>query len=119
MTRHWILSIAAASLLLGACQTATETDCDPQAGFDQGRADNPPAPACEERQYQESWQLGQTLGELERERDQLQAREDSLENLEQMRLRVLGREIPELETLARLRGFMPAATLDVMDSPAE
>lgn len=113
MTRHWTLPFAAALLLVG-CQPATDTaiDCSPQAGFDQGRAGEPVESSCEQRDYRESWQLGQTLGELKQERDDLLAREDSLDNLEQMRLRVLSREIPELETLARLRGFMPAATLD-------
>lgn len=118
MTRHRFFSIATAALLLTACQGAQEPDCSPQAGFELGQSGEPPAEACDDRQYRESWQLGETLGELQRERDDLLARDDDLDTLEQMRLRVLSREIPELETLARLRGFLPAATLDDIDAPA-
>ena len=111
MIPHRLPALVAIVLVLSACQSPQTPDCSPQGGFDRGRAGEASKAACDARDYRENWQLGQTLGELERERAELLAREGSLDTLEQMRLRVLSREIPELETLARLRGFMPAADL--------
>jgi hypothetical protein len=111
-----ILIATIALVLVSAC--TSEPDCLPREGFDLGRSAEEPPALCQERAYAEAWQLGQTLGDLERERDELLARADELEGLERMRLRVLQREIPELETLARIQDFMDPATLDDQDETA-
>lgn len=105
-----IPTLAVASLLLGAC--TSEPECLAEEGFELGRADTEPPPLCQDRDYAEAWQLGRTLGELEDERDELRARVDELDAVEQARLRVLQRDIPELETLARIQGFMEPAQLE-------
>lgn len=105
-----IPTIAIASLILAAC--TTEPECVAEEGFELGRSDIEPPPLCHERDYAEAWQLGHALGELERERDELLTREVELDAVEQARLRVLQRDIPELETLARIQGFMEPAQLE-------
>jgi len=100
----------ASSLLLVACSEppeapVAEVQCESQTAFILGRADEPAPAECEERTYTDAWQLGQTLGEMERERDQLAAQEEDLDAAGRMRLRVLQRDIPELETLARIQGL--------------
>lgn len=105
-----IAIFAVAGLLLTAC--SVEPECVAQEGFERGRAQIEPPPQCHERDYAEAWQLGQALGQLESERDELLAREDELEAVERARLRVLQRDIPELETLARIQGLMEPAQLE-------
>ncbi len=106
-----VLTVAAAgSLLLVACSEppeapVAEVQCEPESAFLLGRADEPAPAECEDRTYTDAWQLGQTLGEMERERDQLAAQEEELDAAGRMRLRVLQRDIPELETLARIQGL--------------
>lgn len=100
----------AGSLLLVACSEppevpVAEVQCQAEAAFTLGRADEPVPAECEERSYTDAWQLGQTLGEMERERDQLAAQAEDLDAAGRMRLRVLQRDIPELETLARIQGL--------------
>lgn len=93
--------------LLAGC--ASVPDCSPGRGFELGRQGQRAHERCDQAGYQSAWQLGQTLGELEREREALQARATTLSASERMRLRVLQRDIPELETLARIEGLMPPA----------
>lgn len=109
--RRLILIAALPLVLLGGC--TSQPDCSPTQGFELGRIGQEPPPLCQERDYAEAWQLGQALGELEAERDALLAREDELDSIERARLRVLTRDIPELETLARIEGHLPAAELDL------
>ncbi|TVQ41794.1 MAG: hypothetical protein EA370_01055 [Wenzhouxiangella sp.] len=105
----FLLLLAATSLFVAACSQQTEAPCEPEQAFELGRSDQTPPPHCHERAYSEAWQLGQTLGEMERERDALAARADDLDAADRMRLRVLQRDIPELETLARIQGLMEQA----------
>jgi len=93
------------ALALSGC--AGRPDCDPLSGFEQGRGDKSPAPACDSERYGEAWRLGQTLGDLESELRALND-EDAPTPAERQRIRVLQREIPELQTLARLEGWLPA-----------
>jgi hypothetical protein len=109
--RRLILFAALPLVLLNAC--TSQPDCTPTQGFEHGRIGQEPPPLCQERDYAEAWQLGQTLGELEAERDALLEREHELEPIERSRLRVLTRDIPELETLARIEGYLPAAEPDL------
>ena len=110
MNRSLIALIAAAGLLLGGC--STEPECVDTEGFERGRDGIDPPPLCHEREYAEAWQLGQALGELERERDALMEREADLDAVERARLRVLERDIPELQTLARIQGYMAPARIE-------
>jgi len=102
--------MAATALLISAC--TTEPECVAEQGFELGRAGTEPPALCHESEYAEAWQLGHTLGELENERDELQAREEDLDAVERARLRVLQRDIPELETLARIQDLMEPASLE-------
>jgi hypothetical protein len=94
----------AAAILLTAC--ATPPDCSPISGFELGRSGSEPAMSCDGERYAEGWRLGQTLGTLETEFRSLQALA-APDPAQRQRLRVLQREIPELETLARLEGWLP------------
>ncbi len=109
MPRLRLAILAVASILAGCSQAP---DCRPEAGFELGRGGSPISDACAAPEYGQAWRLGHSLGQLEAERKALQDRADELEALDQARLRVLERDIPELETLARLRGLLPPATLD-------
>ncbi len=108
MRNAW--AAGAACLLLTAC--ATPPDCTPTSGFELGRDAQPALAACPSSDYAEAWRLGQTLGDLEREQAALETQDGQLSPAQAQRLRVLQREIPELETLARLRALMPAAELE-------
>jgi hypothetical protein len=104
------LAITALALgLLAGCQSAP--DCSPQRGFELGRSDRPAVDACQDAAYQGAWRLGQTLHELDTERANLMARQEDLDAGERMRLRVIERDIPELEGLARIQRLMPPAEI--------
>ena len=102
--------IPTCALLLTAC--ATEPDCEPDRAFEQARLDRDPEPACQARAYADAWQLGQTLGAMERERDALIERAGQLDTSERMRLRVLERDIPQLEALARIEGHLAPVEIE-------
>lgn len=102
------LAILAAGLLV-ACQTTP--DCNPERGFELGHSDQPAVAACDAAAYQGAWRLGQTLHELETERERLLARGDEADAGERMRLRALERDILELEGLARIQRLLPPAEI--------
>lgn len=110
---RFILVPVTAIVLLAAC--AGEPDCDPMRAFEQARMGRDAEAACQASAYSDARQLGQTLGEMERERDALAERADELDVSERMRLRVLQRDIPQLEALARIEGYMGPAKLDLPD----
>ncbi|MEN1727985.1 MAG: hypothetical protein AAGJ52_06050 [Pseudomonadota bacterium] len=97
------------ALTLAGC--ASRPDCQPVSGFELGRSGAAREAACEQPAYAEAWRLGQTLGTLESELRQIEALA-SPSAAQRQRSRVLQREIPELETLARLEGWLPAGTID-------
>jgi len=107
--RLFTLLLISIIVLLPACAGRPDPDCSPQAGFDRGRSERPIMDGCQSAAYASAWRLGQNLGELERERLALNRQVAPLSPQERARLRVLSREIPELKTLARLDGLMPAA----------
>jgi hypothetical protein len=110
---RFILVPVTAIVLLAAC--AGEPDCDPMRAFEQARKDRDADPACRSDAYADARRIGQTLGEMERERDELAERADSLDVSERMRLRVLQRDIPQLEAVARIEGYTGPAKLDLPD----
>ncbi len=105
-----ILTGAALLGLLGACSSVP--DCSPQAGFDLGKKGVEPPAGCQEAAFTGAWNLGQSLAELKSEREVLRTRQADLDPTERMRLRVLERDIPELETIARIHGFIEPATVE-------
>lgn len=107
--KHYLL---ACGLAAGLVACATTPDCSPSAGFETGLAGNEAPARCSGQAFQEGFRLGRELGRMRRERDALRARSDSLEAGERARLRSLERDIPELETLARLEGLMAPAEIE-------
>lgn len=106
---RYLLACALAAVLV-AC--ATTPDCSPTTGFEIGLAGDEAPAHCSEQAVQESYRLGHELGRMRRERDALRARSESLDAGERARLRSLERDIPELETLARLEGLMAPAEIE-------
>ncbi|OAB60782.1 hypothetical protein AY599_03520 [Leptolyngbya valderiana BDU 20041] len=107
MAGRSIICIVLAFHLAGC---ASRPDCAPISGFELGRDGEGVESSCSGERYGEAWRLGQTLGALEAELRQLQ-QASALDASQQQRLRILQREIPELETLARLEGWLPAEGL--------
>lgn len=106
MTRRVIIS-SLLTLFIAGC--ASRPDCNPISGFELGRSGQAAPSACSALDYGEAWRLGQNLGALESELQNLQ-RLSAPNVAEQQRMRVLQREIPELETLARLNNLLPQQT---------
>lgn len=109
MNRHILITSLALAALIG-CQTTP--DCSPSSGFELGRDGQAAKASCEAADYRDAWQLGQTLHEMESEYSALSERQDELDAAERMRMRVIEREIPELEGLARIQQLIPPATLE-------
>lgn len=105
---------------LAAWESARGAFCDAGLAFARAMDGMEQPPACEDAAYLRNHQLGANLYALSEEKraierllDQADIDGTSAQSLQatRMRLRVLEREIPELETLARMRGFMPPAEL--------
>ncbi len=112
-----VFPVACRADYLTAWESARRAFCDADLAFARAMEGGEQPPACEEAAYRRNHQLGANLYALTEEK---KAIENLLENdgantpsmqATRMRLRVLEREIPELETLARMRGFMPPAEL--------
>ncbi len=86
---------------------ATTPDCGKEAAFAASLAGEPAQAACTGEDYLEAHRIGSALEEMYAEREALLADEASLDAAERARLRVLERDIPELETLARMQGLKP------------
>ena len=97
----------AAVLIVAGC--ATTPDCRQETGFEAGLADQPANTSCENEDYLEAHRIGSALEQMYREREQLQSGQADLDAAGRARLRVLERDIPELETLARMQGLLPAS----------
>lgn len=108
------------------CQEAYESNwqrgnhiaCDISTAFERGLQGAKQPEACGDRDFLEHFQLGQTLASLRAERARYESELSEAQTLDPIdrrriegRLRVLAREIPELETLAQIRGMMPPADL--------
>lgn len=103
---------------LDAWHEALDGYCEPVRGFAVGNSDAVYYGVCRDQTFNRNYRLGRTLWVLEVEREALEARLASLEAGHDPawegeavdirgRLRVLAREIPELETLARIQGLLP------------
>lgn len=88
--------------------------CRPELGFGIGHSDAVYYGICTDAEFNRNYRLGRTLRVLEVERENLEAilaaSEDPARQARiRARLRVLERDIPELETLARLQGLLAPA----------
>jgi hypothetical protein len=104
-----LITVLLLASALSGC--ATRPDCQPANGFDLGRGGQDLPRACDSERYGEAWRLGQTLGALESELRDLTALA-SPGPAQRQRIRVLQRDIPELETLARLEGWLPTGAIE-------
>lgn len=113
---------------LAAWEAARGVFCDPERAFDRAMEGADQPTACEQPAYLRNHQLGANLYALSEEKNAIEATLDRAEadgtssqelQASRMRLRVLEREIPELETIARMRGLMAPAELppEVRDAP--
>jgi hypothetical protein len=103
-----LLAISA-TLIVAGCTTTP--DCRQEAGFAAGLAGDPAQTPCGNEDYIEAHRIGSALEEMYAERDALLAARASLDAADRTRLRVLERDIPELETLARVQGLKPPSPL--------
>ena len=104
-----------------AWQDELVESCQPQTGFDRGYQGQPQLQACTQENHQSAHRLGQLLFELEAEKAELEQQiadhpteqRDDAAALTAMRNRliVIERDLPEVETLARLEGFLPPAAV--------
>lgn len=99
-------------------QRGNQIACDISTAFERGLQGFEQPAACGDRDFLEHFQLGQTLTSLRAERARYESELAEAQTLDptdrrriEGRLRVLAREIPELETLAQIRGMMPPADL--------
>lgn len=98
-------------------QAASDTSCTALLAFVAGRFEHPWPADCSE-QRRPDYELGRTIGALEREHAAIVARLDdpSLDpntrrDLNQRRI-VIERDLPELHALARFDALLPPARLD-------
>ena len=98
-------------------------DCDPLYGFHAGYSEIEPAAGCADPAFVEARNLGELLGEIEREQAGIEARlaAGELGEGERGRLRqrliVIERDRPQIEALARIQGYLPPA--DVPEAPGD
>lgn len=105
---------------LAAWEAATNAYCEPTLAFERALGGDLQPPACNQPAYLRNHQLGANLYALTEEKQSIETALAAGENdgtdpaqlqVWRMRLRVLEREIPELETIARMRGLMAPAEL--------
>lgn len=86
--------------------------CQARAGFERALAGADELGPCQDRLFRVDFELGRQLRELRQERQMLrtsvQTQADAGTEAAALRLRVLERELSELEGLARIRGLLPA-----------
>ena len=113
-------ALTGAALLAGCAGSPSEStpDCSDPARFRLALAGAPVPPACSVEAPDEAYGLGEMIRErrmtIERSTERLEADPPPDERetlaLRQQRIRAQG-ELPELEALARLEGWLPRATL--------
>ncbi|HKL53933.1 MAG TPA: hypothetical protein VJ902_08235 [Wenzhouxiangellaceae bacterium] len=118
--RSLVSALAGVALLAGCAGSPTESpqDCSDPARFRLALAGAPVPPACSVEAPDEAYGLGEMIRErrmtIERATERLEAAPPPGERetlaLRQQRIRAQG-ELPELEALARLEGWLPRATL--------
>ena len=98
-----------------AWATVLAESCAPLHGFHAGYADAEAAQACTKTDYQSARNLGEMLADMQAEADEIKKRleDDSLppEMRGDLRRRqvAIGRDLPQLEALARMDGYLTPA----------
>lgn len=80
-------------------------ECEPQSGFDRGLVGESAAQQCEQRDYRMAFELGRQIHGLRREQAELSAADGPDQAA---RLRVIARELSQLEGLARVQRLLEA-----------
>ena len=89
--------------------------CAPLHGFHAGYADAEPAQACTEADYRSARNLGEMLADMQTEADEIEKKleDDALPPETRGDLRrqqvAISRDLPQLEALARMDGYLPPA----------
>lgn len=90
---------------------AALADCTPQAGFELALLGKDAAIACEQPDYRMAFGLGRQIGMLRAEQSELEEipeAEAADSTARTARLRVIERELAQLEGLARIQGLLDA-----------
>ncbi|MGY6553752.1 MAG: hypothetical protein ACXIUM_04425 [Wenzhouxiangella sp.] len=80
-------------------------ECEAQSGFERGLVGESPGQQCDQRDYHMAFALGRQIHGLRLEQAELSAA-DAPEQV--ARLRVIDRELSQLEGLARVQGLLAA-----------
>lgn len=84
-------------------------DCDPRAGFLRALDGAQDLGPCTDRHFRVDFELGRNLRNLRQERDALlEAAETDQQTATRNRLRIVERELEQVEGLARIRGLLAA-----------
>lgn len=106
-----------------AWHEALLADCAPLLGFHAARTGQSRPARCDDPSFSEAWNLGALIGEMEQEKERIEARlaEAKADGAEARRLRqqllVIERDAPQVEALARMQGYLPPA--EVPDRPED
>lgn len=95
-------------LALLPAATSARSDCAPQSGFELALLGKPAAHGCEQPDYRMAFGLGRQIGMLRAEQSELSEMPDTDEKDAAARLRVIERELSQLEGLARIHGLLDA-----------
>ncbi|MDT8410105.1 MAG: hypothetical protein RQ741_10940 [Wenzhouxiangellaceae bacterium] len=100
-----------------AWKDALAAECARQYGFHQGRTGGDVPEQCGLAAFTSAYNLGKMLAELEQEQYEIKAEleqpdlSDSRRRDLRQRLLVIARDLPQIEALARMGGFLPPARL--------
>ena len=95
--------------------------CAPLFGFHAGYSETDASAECTDPAFSEARSLGELLGEIEHEQARVEARiaagglDDGERAQLRQRLNVIERDLPQIQALARMQGYLPPA--DVPEAP--
>lgn len=113
----WISGVdaACAAEAEGAWASALIEECAAVYGFHAAYSGAERPAQCSNGKFDSAWNLGEMLSEMEREATEIEQRledrslpSDDRRDLER-RLVVIGRDLPQIEALARMDGYLPPA----------
>jgi len=101
-----------------AWREALRAECAGLYAFDRGMNGKPPGDQCPGEDFRSAWNLGRMLQDLNDERELSERRfaDESLLSPDlrrdlRQRLRVIERDLPQIQALARIQGFLPPARI--------
>lgn len=113
----WISGVDAACTdeAEGAWASALIEECAAVYGFHAAYSGAARPAQCSNADFDSAWNLGEMISEMEREAAEIEQRledrslpRDDRRDLER-RLIVIGRDLPQIEALARMEGYLPPA----------